>query len=670
MRDWVTNVETTNYVFGTVAGPHPFPAMVRDLQRIIGDEAREQVIELTGSLPTAVAACVGGGSNAMGIFTAFLDDPEVALYGYEAAGDGADTPRHAATITKGRPGVLHGARSYLLQDEDGQTVESHSISAGLDYPGVGPEHAWLADIGRANYRPITDAAGHERPAPAQPHRGHHPRHRVGARPGRRARARQGAGTRVRHPGQPLRARRQGHDDRRQLLRPPRCEERSRCERLLSPHQPGSRRDTSAARRRHGRTGRLSAHRLPRPRRRASKQPSRSSRTASTSSSWACRTPIPSWTDRSSRPQPSRRSPTGSSSATRSTPCVRSRSGSRRPVLLMTYWNPIIQFGVDRFADELAEAGGAGLITPDLVPDEATEWLAASDRTGLDRVFLAAPSSSESGCVAPPRSAAASSTPSRPWASPAPAPMWTVQPADLVGRLRDVGVDGTAPSPASASASRPARRCARSSATPTAPSSDPRSSRHSPKAASVRPPPALPGSPRAPHPPMARPHPPPWTRAQARPRVSGLVGSTLVAPLSIPSPPSEWVTYVIPVGGLTFTIHAYALIILLGIIAAMVLTSRRLTARGAEPGIVIDIALWAVPLGIIGARLYHVFTHVSRLLRRRTDPLDDPRRRHRHPGGRQRHLRLADRRRDRCPDRLPRSRDCASGPSPTRSLRAC
>ncbi|MCU1437759.1 MAG: tryptophan synthase subunit beta [Naasia sp.] len=156
MRDWVTNVETTNYVFGTVAGPHPFPAMVRDLQRVIGDEAREQVLALTGSLPTAVAACVGGGSNAMGIFTAFVGDPGVKLFGFEAAGDGADTPRHAATINKGRPGVLHGARSYLLQDEDGQTVESHSISAGLDYPGVGPEHAWLADSGRAEYRPITD----------------------------------------------------------------------------------------------------------------------------------------------------------------------------------------------------------------------------------------------------------------------------------------------------------------------------------------------------------------------------------------------------------------------------------------------------------------------------------------------------------------------------------
>ncbi|MCU1445630.1 tryptophan synthase subunit beta [Cryobacterium sp.] len=157
MRDWVTNVETTNYVFGTVAGPHPFPAMVRDFQKIIGEEARQQVLDLTGRLPDAVTACVGGGSNAMGIFHAFLDDPEVALYGYEAGGEGIEGLRHAATLTKGRPGVLHGARSMMLQDEDGQTVESHSISAGLDYPGVGPEHAWLASIGRATYLPVTDA---------------------------------------------------------------------------------------------------------------------------------------------------------------------------------------------------------------------------------------------------------------------------------------------------------------------------------------------------------------------------------------------------------------------------------------------------------------------------------------------------------------------------------
>ncbi|MDR5700650.1 tryptophan synthase subunit beta [Agromyces aerolatus] len=161
MRDWVTNVATTNYVFGTVAGPHPFPEMVRDFQKIVGEEARAQVLELTGELPTAVAACVGGGSNAIGIFHAFLDDTGVGLYGFEAGGEGAETPRHAATITKGRPGVLHGARSMMLQDEDGQTIESHSISAGLDYPGVGPEHSWLAALGRADYRPVTDAAAME-----------------------------------------------------------------------------------------------------------------------------------------------------------------------------------------------------------------------------------------------------------------------------------------------------------------------------------------------------------------------------------------------------------------------------------------------------------------------------------------------------------------------------
>lgn len=157
LRDWVANVATTHYLLGTVAGPHPFPVMVRDFHKIIGEEAREQMLEITGQLPTAVAACVGGGSNAIGIFHAFLDDPLVGLYGFEAAGRGVDTPEHAATITKGRPGVLHGARSYMLQDEDGQTIESHSISAGLDYPGVGPEHSWLNDIGRAHYRPITDA---------------------------------------------------------------------------------------------------------------------------------------------------------------------------------------------------------------------------------------------------------------------------------------------------------------------------------------------------------------------------------------------------------------------------------------------------------------------------------------------------------------------------------
>jgi tryptophan synthase beta chain len=156
LRDWVANVENTHYLLGTVAGPHPFPTMVRDFHSVIGIEARQQMLDQFGSLPDVVAACVGGGSNAIGIFHAFLDDQNVRLVGMEAAGDGVETLRHAATLSMGRPGVLHGAKSYLLQDEDGQTLESHSISAGLDYPGVGPEHSWLKDIGRAEYIPITD----------------------------------------------------------------------------------------------------------------------------------------------------------------------------------------------------------------------------------------------------------------------------------------------------------------------------------------------------------------------------------------------------------------------------------------------------------------------------------------------------------------------------------
>jgi len=161
MRDWVTNVETTHYLLGTVAGPHPFPSMVRDFHKIIGEESRDQVLALTGRLPDAVLACVGGGSNAIGIFHRFISDTSVRLIGLEAAGDGVETGRHAASISGGSAGVLHGNRTYVLQDENGQTIESHSISAGLDYPGVGPEHAYLHDIGRAEYRPITDAQAME-----------------------------------------------------------------------------------------------------------------------------------------------------------------------------------------------------------------------------------------------------------------------------------------------------------------------------------------------------------------------------------------------------------------------------------------------------------------------------------------------------------------------------
>ncbi|MDJ0740954.1 MAG: tryptophan synthase subunit beta, partial [Gammaproteobacteria bacterium] len=157
MRDWVTNVDNTFYIIGTVAGPHPYPAMVRDFQAVIGRESREQMLAMTGRLPDALIACVGGGSNAIGLFHPFLDDRDVAIYGVEAAGDGLGTGSHAAPLCAGTPGVLHGNRTYLMEDRDGQIIETHSVSAGLDYPGVGPEHAWLKDSGRASYVAATDA---------------------------------------------------------------------------------------------------------------------------------------------------------------------------------------------------------------------------------------------------------------------------------------------------------------------------------------------------------------------------------------------------------------------------------------------------------------------------------------------------------------------------------
>ena len=161
MRDWVTNVESTHYLLGTVAGPHPFPTIGRNFHSIIGIEAKQQILERIGKLPTAVTACVGGGSNAIGLFHPFILDSEVQIHGYEAAGDGIESGRHAATLSGGTIGILHGTRSYVLQDENGQTLASHSISAGLDYPGVGPEHAWLKDTNRAKYHPITDTEAME-----------------------------------------------------------------------------------------------------------------------------------------------------------------------------------------------------------------------------------------------------------------------------------------------------------------------------------------------------------------------------------------------------------------------------------------------------------------------------------------------------------------------------
>jgi tryptophan synthase beta chain len=156
LRDWVANVESTFYIIGTVAGPHPYPAMVRDFQCVIGEEVREQIVEAEGRRPDSLVACIGGGSNAIGPFHPFLDEPDVEIWAVEAAGKGIETGLHAASLTAGSPGVLHGNRTYLLQDEDGQIKEAHSISAGLDYPGIGPEHSWLHDVGRVNYVSATD----------------------------------------------------------------------------------------------------------------------------------------------------------------------------------------------------------------------------------------------------------------------------------------------------------------------------------------------------------------------------------------------------------------------------------------------------------------------------------------------------------------------------------
>ena len=316
MRDWVTNVEDTHYLLGTVAGPHPFPTLVRDLHRVIGVEAREQVLAGFGRLPDVVAACVGGGSNAIGIFHAFLDDPTVELLGLEAGGDGVETGRHASSITGGAPGVLHGARSYLLQDADGQTVDSHSISAGLDYPGVGPEHAWLHATGRARYEPVTDTEAMEAfrlmcrtegiiPAIETAH-GLAGALREGKRlgpDGHRAR-------------QLLRPRGQGRGHRRGLVR------------AVTARAPRRRAGLRGRRRRRRRgprgPGRLPARRLPRPAAPRSRPWSPWPRTAATSSRSASRTPTRSWTARSSRPPRTRRcarapgSPTPSPRPPRST----------------------------------------------------------------------------------------------------------------------------------------------------------------------------------------------------------------------------------------------------------------------------------------------------------------------------------------------------------------
>ena len=384
-RDWVTNADNTYYCFGTAAGPHPFPTMVRDFQRVIGLEARAQIQDQAGRLPDAVTACVGGGSNAIGIFHAFIDDPGVRLVGFEAAGDGVETGRHAATFTGGSPGAFQGSFSYLLQDEDGQTIESHSISAGLDYPGVGPEHAFLKDTGRAEYRPITDAEAMDAfgllcrtegiiPAIESAH------------------AVAGAlklGNEL-GPGSVILVNMSGRGDKD-------VETAAKWFGLLDGKGTAASMTSRLsgmfdACRQEGRSALIGYLPTGYP----DVPKSISAMTAMVESGCDIVEVGMPYSD------PGMDGPTiatATEAALRGGVRVRdslaaveaiSKAGGR--AVVMTYWNLVLHYGVDAFARDLASAGGLGMITPDLIPDEADEWLAVSDAHSLDRIFLVAPSS--------------------------------------------------------------------------------------------------------------------------------------------------------------------------------------------------------------------------------------------------------------------------------------
>ncbi len=402
LRDWVASVETTHYMLGTAAGSHPFPAMVRDFCRGIGDETKAQCQELLGRAPDAVAACVGGGSNAIGMFAAFIDDPAVRLYGFEAAGDGVETPRHAATIYAHQVGVLHGARTYVLQDEDGQTIESHSISAGLDYPGVGPEHAWLAETGRAEYRPITDAQAMDAMSLLARTEGIIPAiesaHAVaGALDlAEEARSRHG------HRREPLRPRRQGHGHR---------------DRVVRARRGGARRLGRVGARRGRRRGIRGGPAVSvAPVFEAARAEGRAALVGYLPAGFpdvdgsieAMRTMVEAGCDLIEVGLPysdpvmdgptiqeaAQRALEGGIRTTDVLRTVEAVVSTGAKAVVMTYWNPVERYGVERFAADLASAGGSGLITPDLVPDEAAEWVAAADAHDLDKVFLVAPSSTD------------------------------------------------------------------------------------------------------------------------------------------------------------------------------------------------------------------------------------------------------------------------------------
>ncbi len=387
LRDWVASVDHTAYLFGTAAGPHPFPSMVRDFTRGIGDEARAQCLELTGRLPDAVAACVGGGSNAIGLFSAFLDDREVAIHGFEAGGDGFETGRHAATIAAGESGVLHGARTFVLQDEDGQTIESHSISAGLDYPGVGPQHAHLAKSGRADYTPVTDTEAMDALALLARKEGiiaavesAHAlsrclRPRPRARPGRPG------------PGQPLGPRRQGHGDRDGVVRPGEGP-------VSASPGPGSVRtafDRARAEDRAALVGYLPAGFPDVAGGVEALQVMVDSGCDVIEVGFPYTDPVMDGPTIQAAAQQALEGGVRTRDVMRTVEAV---AATGTPAVVMTYWNPVERYGVPRFAQDLADAGGAGLITPDLTPDSAREWIGAADAHDLDKVFLVAPSSTD------------------------------------------------------------------------------------------------------------------------------------------------------------------------------------------------------------------------------------------------------------------------------------
>ena len=384
-RDWVTNADDTYYCFGTAAGPHPFPTMVRDFQRVIGLEARVQIQDQAGRLPDAVTACVGGGSNAIGIFHAFIDDPAVRLVGYEAAGDGVETGRHAATFTGGTPGAFQGSFSYLLQDDDGQTIESHSISAGLDYPGVGPEHAFLKDTGRAEYRPITDAEAMDAFGLLCRTEGIIPAIESAHAIAGALKLGTELGSGIGHPGEHVGPRRQGRGDGGQVVRTAR-RQGDRC--VMTSGLSG----LFDACRQEGRSALIGYLPTGYP----DVPASIAAMTALVESGCDVVEVGMPYSD------PGMDGPTiatATEAALRGGVRVRdsltaveaiSKAGGR--AVVMTYWNLVLHYGVDAFARDLAAAGGLGMITPDLIPDEAAEWLAVSDAHHLDRIFLVAPSS--------------------------------------------------------------------------------------------------------------------------------------------------------------------------------------------------------------------------------------------------------------------------------------